>query len=87
LKLIFCKACSDVIRVLFQRRTCICGASWAVLLDKDGLRAEIGGDAVALGISNDSFTRAVKSRPYEGRGYKFHAFVIPKVSSTVTEAK
>jgi hypothetical protein len=47
-----------------------------------GVNARYGGDAVPLGILNQSFGTALKNRPIHGDGERFDAFVIPKICPT-----
>lgn len=76
MKLIFCPACSDVVRMMDYKRECECKKSYG-FYEKDGLSAVIGGEAIPFGISNPSFLRALQRRPEEGMGANFDAFVIP----------
>jgi len=50
---------------------------------EDGLHANIIGDAVPLGITNESFFKALTHRPQAGMGAEFTAFVIPVKCDTV----
>lgn len=84
MKLIFCRECCDVVRLIQEeKRRCYCGKAWGQY-DNDGLNAVYGGEtAVAIGFLNDSFTLAVIDRPERGFGRDFKAFVIPKHCSTL----
>lgn len=83
MKLLFCKSCHDIRAIRAEKTTCACGSSWGKYTDD--LNAEIGGQAVPLGLTNDSFIKALVSRPDGGLGSLFTAFVIPKKCPTVTE--
>lgn len=82
MKLIFCPACADVVRLLDFRRECDCKKSYGYY-EKDGLHAVIGGEAIPWGISNPSFVRALQRQPEEGEGARFDAFVIPRNCPTI----
>jgi hypothetical protein len=51
----------------------------------DNLNATIRGDAIPLGFENRDFHRALASRPDEGQGERFEAFVIPHSCPTITK--
>ena len=85
MKLIFCRECEDVIRLNFDKRTCLCGKSGGRYLDN--IQAEIHGPCVALGFGNGPFVRAVREalRADPGSmGIFFKAFVIPEGCETIT---
>ena len=60
MKLIFCPSCSDLFRLFSEPRSCRCGKSWGRYTDD--VYAEIGGEAVAVGVANDDFVRAYRRR-------------------------
>jgi hypothetical protein len=69
MKLIFCPKCQDV-RKLHRAPAhdpihCRCGRSWGRYLD-DEVMAEVGGEAVVLGIGNPSFVSAYRAMPRPG---------------------
>lgn len=82
MKLIFCPRCGDIIALRAERRTCVCGASYGQYLDD--VNAVYGGQAIPLGIANQSFAQAVRHQPDHGQGQRFDAFVIPKICPTMT---
>lgn len=85
MKLLFCPACEDVLKLIETRRTCRCGASYGYY-HEDGLNATIGGKAVPIGFDNGSFLVAYFGRPIEGRkGSRFTAFVIPHYCEHIHE--
>ena len=51
MKLLFCEECHDVVALSNTRRECACGSSWGQYRE-DGLTADIGGDALCIGIDN-----------------------------------
>lgn len=77
MKLIYCPICLDIVKLRYDKRTCGCGASWGRYLE-DGLRAEIGGQAVPLAFDNTGFYDALKRRPESGYGPYFNAWVIAR---------
>ena len=83
MKLIFCKECHDIFRLINEKRFCKCGKSWGNYTDD--INAEIGGLAVPIGFENSSFVKAFKNRPKEGLGSRFDAFVIPEKCPTIKE--
>lgn len=85
MKLILCKRCGDVVRLIHVRRECYCGCSSGVY--RDQLNAEIEGPAVPIGISNSSLRKAVYNRPESGDGEMFEAFVIPVNCGSVNHGK
>jgi len=87
MKLILCPHCGDVVKLTIRvPRFCECGKSWGQY-HKDGLNADIGGEAIPLGFANQSFIKALKDRPEEGEGSRFEAFVIPKKASSMHKKK
>lgn len=85
MKLIFCPKCHDVFRLRGSIRKCDCGLSWGRYTDE--INAEIGGMAIPLGFTNDSFVRAIQERPKEGYGSRYVAFVIPEKCETIKFCK
>lgn len=83
MKLIFCPTCHDVLKLQSRKRKCACGQAWGLYVND--LDARIGGKAIPLGISNPSFLEALESRPEEGMGAIFEAFVIPKRVPTIKD--
>jgi hypothetical protein len=81
MKLIFCPACQDIIKLTSSLRYCMCGESHGYYLDE--IMAQVGGKAIPLGIVNHSLARALEQRPETGQGKKFVAFVIPKHVPTI----
>ncbi len=75
MKLIYCPDCKDIVRLMGDTRVCKCGGSRGRYLNE--LVAVIGGRAIPLGFTNDSFLWALKRRPEYGLGVMFNAFVIP----------
>lgn len=47
--------------------------------------AAIYGDAIPIGFANWSFNLALRSRPKEGRGQRFEAFVIAEQCKSITK--
>lgn len=83
MKLLFCKACQDVFRLIDTERVCRCGATRGRYVDE--LNAVYTGtDAVPIGFANSSFVRAVRAQPIEDSrgGERFDAFVIPVECAT-----
>jgi endogenous inhibitor of DNA gyrase (YacG/DUF329 family) len=83
MKLVLCKECGDIIRLIKEaERHCFCGKSCG-RYEKDGLNAWYKGDmAIPLGIANSTLTYAVDRQPYTGAGENFEAFVIPMLCGT-----
>lgn len=93
MKLIFCPKCQDVKKLQLEITTCRCNNSWGKYLD--GINAEIGGDAIPIGISNSSLAEAIVKeteykesvvpyyRPLRTKGFEFTAFIIPKNCESV----
>lgn len=61
MKLIFCPECTDIRKLHKDGVKCWCGKSWGKYLE-DNHKAEIGGLAVPLGVSNDDFVKAYRLR-------------------------
>lgn len=86
MKLIYCPACHDVVRLLtLKPRTCACGRAFG-MYDEDDLHAFVGGSAIPLGFANPSLKKALKEQPVSGDGKGFNAFVIPMECPTVQRA-
>lgn len=58
MKLIFCPNCTDVRKLDTHPTYCRCHKSWG-FYHEDGLTATVGGDAVPLGIDNNTFRAAI----------------------------
>lgn len=80
MKLIFCPRCQDIVKLHQQVTTCKCGRSHGAYLD--GYNAVYCGDAIPLGIINDTIAYAIENQPASGKGKQFNAFVIPKKCPT-----
>lgn len=84
MKLLFCKNCEDIIRLIPNReRFCQCGAT-SGLYRSDGYHADyIGEQAVPLFIDNESLLEAIQNRPKgPGPGEVFVAGVVPSECKT-----
>lgn len=84
MKLLYCPECEDVISLRAEIKTCHCGKCRGAYLS-DGLRAWIQGPCLPLGFDNDSFDRALASRPPRPPGVGFRAFVIERDCASVLE--
>lgn len=83
MKLLLCKKCQDVIRLMDYSRSCECGESNGRYLNNiDAIY--FGDNAVPIGIDNISLVCALNNQPQDGKGFCFEAFVIPKKCSTYT---
>ncbi len=75
MKLIFCKRCKDIIRLVHTKwRTCECGASGGqyITCDKNVLPiATVGGECDVIGIPNPCFDEVFKYLS-EGQGRKWY---------------
>ena len=81
MKLLLCKNCQDIIRLIDTDRLCQCGAIGGKYTDS--LNAVYFGDmAVPIGFANSTLTKAIQTQPEDGMGENFTAFVIPKVCTT-----
>ena len=82
MKLILCRKCQDVFKVvLHEERTCICGSCSAMHTDR--LNAWYKGEyAVPIGFNNKTLLNAVINQPNTGWGEDFIAFTISKDCST-----
>ncbi len=86
MKLIYCPICDDVFKMSSLLSQCCCSASWGRYTDL--VNAEYGGEAIPLGIANNSLAEAIRLRPDKGpRGGLFTAFVIPKECNTCQQIK
>lgn len=82
MKLILCKNCQDVIRLMREKRFCKCGKCCGKYTDDLNAWYAGGEFVVPLGFNNGSLVKAVNNQPEEGLGENFSAFVIPKSCST-----
>ena len=81
MKLLLCKKCQDIIRLIDVKRTCKCGKIGG--RDIDDINAVYFGKmAVPIGFENGTLVKAVHNQPKNGMGKNFTAFVIPKICST-----
>ncbi len=66
MKLIRCKECDDVVRLVHTEwRKCDCGNSGGQY-NEDLLSATVGGECEVIGIRNDFFTKSKKERTKDG---------------------
>jgi hypothetical protein len=85
-KLILCKVCEDVVRlVVREARTCQCGACRGQYTDENN--AVISGPCIPIGLKGRSLAKAIKNQPQQGQGERFTAFVIPRLCSTITHVE
>jgi hypothetical protein len=81
MKLIFCKECSDVVRLTTEKiKQCDCGKSSGQYTDN--LYAWYKGPCIPLGFANSSFLSALRNQPEKDWGETFTAFVIEKECKT-----
>jgi hypothetical protein len=86
MKLVLCKNCQDVIRLIDEERKCRCGNVSGRYLDE--IHAEYSGEyAVPIGFANSTLVHAVHNQPESGIGETFEAFVIPKECPTFKISK
>lgn len=83
MKLLFCRACSDVVKLTREIRRCQCGASRGRYIDDDW-HAEVWGESVeVVGLRNDSLMSAVRVldslQGSVARGPDVQAFLFPRV--------
>lgn len=77
MKLLLCKKCQDIIRLVDIKRTCKCGRVGGKYTDS--INAVYFGDsAIPIGFASSSLVKAIHNQPIEGMGEGFIAFVIPK---------
>lgn len=84
MKLLHCKHCKDIVRLVTSWRQCICGESQGRYVD--GVNAVFNGkDAVIICLGNNSFFKAIKAQKDYATN-SFIAFVPPKISGTIKRA-
>lgn len=81
MKLLLCKECQDIVRLIDVKRNCKCGKVGGRYTD-DLNAIYFGEMAVPIGFANSSLVKSVHNQPKNGMGENFTAFVIPKVCST-----
>lgn len=83
MKLIFCKSCEDVVRLIQgEERFCKCGKCSGKYTDKLNAWYKGGDFVVPLGFLNGSLAKAGNKQPKEGDGESFLAVVIPERCDT-----
>lgn len=89
MKLLFCKNCQDVVKLLPEPRKCKCGKCEGIVKHEEGLDKAYysGEEAVPLGFANSSLRTAIINQPNFGNGKEFTAFVIPKDCYTFKKIK
>lgn len=82
MKLILCKKCQDVVRLIKNNvRRCECGSCSGQYVDD--LNAWYKGiHAIPMGFNNSSAAKAIRNQPKNGWGVNFDAFVIAKECKT-----
>jgi len=93
MKLVFCPHCQDVVRLIHERRSCLCGkvTGWY----EDDVKAVVyGKDAVVLGVDNYSLVQALQmhrrqreQKMEQDRGPEFTAFIISDKAPSVEWVK
>ena len=82
MKLLFCKDCQDIIRLIDTKRTCRCGKVSGKYIDN--IHVVYSGDnAVPIGFANSTLRNAVLNQPIQGMGKEFIAFVMPKITKNI----
>lgn len=82
MKLLYCKNCHDIIKLLYTPRFCRCGKVGGEYLNI--LDIAVYGEkklAVPIGIHNSSFYKAIENQPKEDlgdNGEVFLSFIIPE---------
>lgn len=83
MKLVLCKECQDIVRLIEEKRVCQCGKVGGKYVDD--LNAVYFGDmAVPIGFANSTLIKAITNQPENGMGFNFTAFVIPRICDTFT---
>lgn len=86
MKLIMCPHCTDLFNLSTARlRKCSCGKSWGQY--KGALKATYGGDAIPVGISNNSLLEALNNRTGPNPSFEelsFNAFFVRPTSPNFT---
>jgi hypothetical protein len=78
MKLIFCKNCQDVRKLLLNKIIiCSCGKCGGKYTDINNA-IYWGEYCVLLGFNNHDFAKQIKYIPEQGLGNRFEAFFIPK---------
>lgn len=82
MKLLLCKSCQDVIRLIPNEvRSCKCGNCSGKYIN--GIDAVYTGEnAVPLGFANSTLVSSIRNQPQSGMGSNFTAFVIPVICPT-----
>lgn len=80
MKLILCPHCYDVVKLVTDRRDCMCGLCWGWY--EDNLNAFYNCNAIPIGFDNHTLAKALLEQPTKGMGKTFKAFVIPKECAT-----
>ena len=86
MKLIFCPPCQDMVKLQRSERSCYCGKSWGQYTDH--IKATIGGEAIAVGIDNLAFTKALRGRiagTYIYSSLEFDAFIFGEGPRNITK--
>ena len=83
MKLLLCRECQDVIRLIDIKRICKCGKVGGKYID-DVNAIYFGEMAAPIGFANNTLVRAVHKQPENGVGESFTAFIIPKTCPTYT---
>ncbi len=81
MKLLYCRRCDSVVRLVMKERSCECGKTSGRYLDS--LHAIYTGPAVPFGIANSSFVEAMRNQPFKGKGQEFTAWVMPVECNTM----
>lgn len=77
MKLLLCKECQDIVRLINVKRICKCGKVGGKYTDAFNA-VYFGEMAVPIGFANSTLVKAIHSQPGKGMGEHFTAFVCPK---------
>lgn len=82
MKLLLCRSCEDIVRVLSDWRACRCGSSRARYVDNTNAQYT-GEHAAMIGVQNGSIADALREHASGSPKREFFtAFVIPNSSQT-----
>lgn len=82
MKLLYCKTCGDIIRLIRVPRTCMCTDCSGHYTDS--IMAEVSGPCLIIGFHNPEFYDAVHADlDKTKKGVEFLAFMIPNNAASI----
>lgn len=85
MKLLFCRRCQDVFKIIKIKKVCMCGSSEANY--ENERLVNTSGPSIVVGVENRSFFDAASEVATVKVGVEFNACVMPNNSKTINRVR